>query len=286
MLFRSTPGSSTVNWISAGGTSLSTPQWAGLLAVANAQRALAGKALLAAPHALLYSSLASVPGTYAATFADITSGRNGTCGTCTAKSGYDAMTGLGTPNAAYLIAGLAGAAVPVAPPTVAGATITGKVGTPLSFNVNASAGNPLSYSLAGAPSGMAISGTGQVTWAKPVVGTYAFTVKVVDSKTGQSASAMFTVQIVKSGPTITVPTLSGVAGKALTGTIAISAPGSTSLTMTVSGVPSGMKFSTSGLNLVASWASPVTGSYSLKLTVVDNAGLTATATVPISITAK
>ena len=32
------PGSAAVNWISVGGTSLSTPQWAGLVAVANALR--------------------------------------------------------------------------------------------------------------------------------------------------------------------------------------------------------------------------------------------------------
>ncbi len=36
------PGSSTVSWMSAGGTSLATPQWAGLLAVANALRAQGG----------------------------------------------------------------------------------------------------------------------------------------------------------------------------------------------------------------------------------------------------
>ena len=36
-------GSSTMSWMSVGGTSLSTPQWAGLVAVANAQRALAAR---------------------------------------------------------------------------------------------------------------------------------------------------------------------------------------------------------------------------------------------------
>ena len=47
-------GSTSVSWISAGGTSLSTPRWAGLLAVANALRAQGGKGLArpAARHAL------------------------------------------------------------------------------------------------------------------------------------------------------------------------------------------------------------------------------------------
>jgi PKD repeat protein len=40
------------------------------------------------------------------------------------------------------------------------------------------------------------------------------------------------------------------------------------------------------MNLVATWSSPVAGNYQLKLTVVDNTGLSATAVVPIVITAK
>ena len=67
-------GATSVSWLSAGGTSLATPQWAGLLAVANAQRALAGKAALGQPHPVLYGQVAAVPGSYASAFADIGSG--------------------------------------------------------------------------------------------------------------------------------------------------------------------------------------------------------------------
>ena len=101
-----TPGSSTVTWVSAGGTSLAAPQWAGLIAVANAVRAQAGKPPLGAPHAALYGQIASVPGNYASGFADITKGANGTCALCSAKSGYDTVTGLGTPNFASLLSAL------------------------------------------------------------------------------------------------------------------------------------------------------------------------------------
>jgi subtilisin family serine protease len=66
------PGSSTVKWSSVGGTSLATPQWAGLIAIANALRAVNGKAALGAPHAALYTNISTVAGTYASTFADIT----------------------------------------------------------------------------------------------------------------------------------------------------------------------------------------------------------------------
>lgn len=105
------PGSSSVYWMSAGGTSSGPPQWAGLIAVANAVRAQAGKPPLGAPHAALYGQIASVPGNYASAFADITKGANGTCATCSAKVGYDSVTGLGTPNFASLLSALVNSTV-------------------------------------------------------------------------------------------------------------------------------------------------------------------------------
>jgi hypothetical protein len=47
-----------------------------------------------------------------------------------------------------------------------------------------------------------------------------------------------------------------------------------------------MGFSVSGTTINYAWASPVVGSYNLKVSVVDSAGLTAQATVPITVTAK
>jgi len=47
-----------------------------------------------------------------------------------------------------------------------------------------------------------------------------------------------------------------------------------------------MSFSMSGLTLTANWAAPVTGSYTLQVSVVDQAGLTAKASIPVTITAK
>eukprot|EP01133_Synstelium_polycarpum_P023273 gene23273-27911_t len=96
-------GSSSASWLSIGGTSLSTPQWAGLIAIANASRALQAKAALGVPHGMLYGQIAAVPGTYASNFADITQGSNGSCSVCTARVGYDPLGGLGTPNAKSLL---------------------------------------------------------------------------------------------------------------------------------------------------------------------------------------
>jgi hypothetical protein len=259
------PGSAAVNWISAGGTSLSTPQWAGLVAVANALRAQAGKTALGAPHAVLYGQLASVPGTYASTFMDITKGADGNCATCSAKAGYDQLTGLGTPKASELLTALSGATAAAAP-VVTPATISGKVGTALSFTVSVTSPNPVSYALSGAPSGMAVASTGVVTWSTPVAGTYNVTVTAKDSKTALSGQGLYTVTIAApSAPVVAAASVSGKAGTALSFSVSVTAPNPVSYTL--SGAPSGLTISTAG---VITWAKPVAGSYSVTVTAKDS----------------
>ncbi|RQO53678.1 peptidase S53 [Paucibacter sp. KBW04] len=370
-----TSSGGAVNWISAGGTSLATPQWAGLLAVANAVRAQVAKPVLGQAHGALYASIASVPGNYAAAFADINKGSNGTCASCAAKIGYDTATGLGTPNAASLLSQLSGVAAPVSAPVVTPASISGQVGKALSFTASASgpnalsfslsaapagmtiaastgvvswpspaagsyavsviakdaktglsgqavysvniaaapapvaptvsaanltgkpgvalsyslitsAANPLTYSLSAAPSGMTVSSSGVLSWAKPVLGSYSVTVTVKDGKTGLSGQALISVKIAASGPQITAPAVSGVAGKPLSALISISDPGVSAVSISISGVPLGMMFSANGMNITASWAKPITGSYTLKIVVQDSTGQTATASLPITVSAK
>lgn len=96
------PGGASL-WYSFGGTSLSTPQWAGLLAVSNAQRAAAGKAMAGLVHPWPYQKIATTPANYSAAFLDVTKGANGAAATLTARSGFDLGTGLGTPNATSLL---------------------------------------------------------------------------------------------------------------------------------------------------------------------------------------
>ena len=171
-------------------------------------------------------------------------------------------------------------------PVVASATINGKPGTALSFTVSVTAPNAVTYTLSGAPAGMSISTVGVVSWASPLLGSYTVTVVAKDSKTGLSGQGVYTVKIAAAGPVITASAMTGVVGKPLTGTISISDPGATALSVSISGVPLGMSFSLSGLNITANWASPGLGSYSLKVSVVDSAGLSAQVSVPITITAK
>jgi len=87
-------------WVQVGGTSMGSPQWAALFAIANSMRVADGKANLTKPQQYLYGHAET-------DFHDITSGSNGTCGAlCTAGTGYDYVTGVGSPQANLIIPAL------------------------------------------------------------------------------------------------------------------------------------------------------------------------------------
>ncbi|MDG3007386.1 S53 family peptidase [Paludisphaera mucosa] len=97
-------------WFQLGGTSAGAPVWAGLIADADQARAAAGKAALGSSQTLtllysLYGTSTSRSSSYAAAFHDVTSGSN-FAGAAT--SGYDVVTGLGSPNASVIISAAAG----------------------------------------------------------------------------------------------------------------------------------------------------------------------------------
>ncbi|MFG6456595.1 S53 family peptidase [Roseateles sp. BYS96W] len=211
------PGTTTVRWVSAGGTSLATPQWAGVIAVANALRVASGKTVLGQPHAALYQQIGAVPTAYTAAFKDVATGSNGSCTTCTAKAGYDTPTGWGTPNVTSLLTSLGGATT---------------------------------------------------------------------SSTSTGSSTTTTTTTSSTAPKLTTTSLSGVAGKALNASIGYSAPGATSLSIGITGLPSGMGISATSSAITVSWAKPVTGSYNLVITLKNNLGQTTTGTVAVKITAS
>jgi len=373
------PGSTAANWSSVGGTSLSTPQWAGVIAITNAVRALASKPALGAPHAILYGQIGATPTLYSSAFADVTQGTHGSCGACTAKAGYEQLTGLGTPNISNLIYAMSGVNAPVVstPPVVTSTTINGKVGTALSFTASVTAPNPVTFSMTGAPSGMAISVDGAVTWPSPVAGNYAVTVTAKDTKTNLSGQGTYNIIIAQANPpvvkagtingqvgkalsftptitasnavkysltgapsgmninsvgvvtwlfpvvgtyvvnitatdsitglsgsgtstvkiststvtspaglVITAPPINGIAGKPVSSTITISGQSVSYISVSISGVPMGMMFSSRGLILTATWASPVAGKYNMTVSAYDSAGRSAKINIPITITAK
>lgn len=100
-VYSSTPYLGQSGWFQMGGTSAGAPQWAGILASANSLRRAAGKPVLSATtstgatplHTAVYSAAAR------SAMADVVTGTNGTCGlVCTARVGYDTVTGVGSPR--------------------------------------------------------------------------------------------------------------------------------------------------------------------------------------------
>ena len=102
-VYSSTPYEKQTGWFVMGGTSAGAPQWAGILAATHQLRKAAGKPLLSAVtstgatplHTALYSSALRSSGA----LGDIVTGTNGTCGAvCTATTGFDTVTGVGSPR--------------------------------------------------------------------------------------------------------------------------------------------------------------------------------------------
>ena len=91
-------------WVVYGGTSVASPLVASIFTLLN-----------------LDASGPSFPYSHTSDFYDVTSGKNGSCGSieCTAGAGYDGPTGWGTPNGALLQM----VNLPPAPPADAGASV-------------------------------------------------------------------------------------------------------------------------------------------------------------------
>jgi hypothetical protein len=100
-----------------GGTSLACPIWAGMVAIADQGRVLAGEGTLNGETQTL-PMLYNLPST---DFNDVTTGNNGTY---FAGPGYDLVTGLGTPKANLLLPALAGY-VPQTPLTITAPSVVG-----------------------------------------------------------------------------------------------------------------------------------------------------------------
>jgi subtilase family serine protease len=274
-------GSTSVGWYSAGGTSLATPQWAGIIAIANAVRAQNSIAPIGAAQTALYG-LATQSTSYASDFLDVKSGSDGTCTTCYAGVGYDLPSGLGSPNVATLLTALNGQP-PTTAPVVTAASVSGTVASALSFSISATGTHALTYSLTGAPSGMAVNAnTGLVTWGTPALGTYSVVAHAADASTGLSGQATISVRIVGvQPPQVAGGSITGVAQTALI----FSAPvvDSNAVKYSLSGAPSGMVINTVG---VISWASPIAGSYSVTVSAFDaTTGLTGQGVYTVAIAA-
>ena len=169
-------------WAVYGGTSAAAPIIASVYALAGTPAST--------------DKPASVPYAHTGNLNDVTTGNNGTCSPtllCTAATGWDGPTGLGTPNgtAAFATGGGSGTGntVTVTNP----GSKTGTVGTSTSLQISAtdSGGASLTYSASGLPTGLSISSAGLISGTPSAAGTFSVTVTAQDS-TGASGSASFT----------------------------------------------------------------------------------------------
>ena len=196
------PPNSNLSWRRYGGTSLATPQWAGVVAVTNATRALNGQGPLGLVQNTIYKAAAEVSDFFSTVVHDITSGSNG----FNAASKYDVPTGLGTPDVSAFIKLAGGQAqpgasqpspgpVPVAP-VLSDITVTGSLDSSLSFSLSYTSANRVTWSLSGAPAGMLIdANSGLISLNKLIAGTYFVTVTATDKVTQARGSAVAKVII-------------------------------------------------------------------------------------------
>jgi subtilase family serine protease len=196
------------HWNTMGGTSISTPTWAALAALADSSPACAGHPVGFA-NPVLYKLASSA---YGANFGDVISGANGYDHVAgfSAGPGYDMASGLGTPNARSIVPALCGAApIPAAATTTAttqdkakaaavgprasGITLarlgarSSRLGKRVRLRLHARDGHGLAmrYSATGLPRGLKInSRTGAIAGRPTHAGAWLVTVRVSDGRGG------------------------------------------------------------------------------------------------------
>jgi hypothetical protein len=173
-------------WAVYGGTSAAAPIIASIYALAGTPGASD------VPNSYPYAHIANLN--------DVTSGSNGTCGAplCTAGSGWDGPTGLGTPSGVTAFkAGVGGGPTPVSVANPGSKTST--VGTAVSLQLSANGGTaPYTWTATGLPSGLSISSGGLISGTPTTAGTYSVTGTAKDSLNA-TGSTTFSWTISSSG---------------------------------------------------------------------------------------
>lgn len=223
---------------SYGGTSFAAPMWAGYIALVNQQLVANGQPTIGFINPTIYAQ--NVTSSYAADFHDI---KSGTSGSYSAVTGYDLVTGWGSPNAG-LIAALTGASpapgftlsaspasVTVAPGGAGSSTITSTVSGGFNSAVSLSAsGQPTGVSVGFSPASITGTGTSTVSFtvaSTTVAGTY----NILVTGTSGTTTSTTTVSLIVTG---TAPGFSLRAAPASI-TVARSNSGNVTITSAVTG---------------------------------------------------
>jgi kumamolisin len=277
-----------------GGTSFAAPLWAGYIALANQQAVANGYPTLGFINPAIYSI--GVSSSYGTDFHDITSG---TSGSYSAVTGYDLVTGWGSPNGASLINALVGVstspnfALSASPTSVSVAQGSYGTSTITSTVVNGF-DSAIALTPSGQPTGVtavfsptSITGAGSSTLTLTVsstaaTGTYAITVTGTSGSLIQTTTVTLTVTspananfTLSASPT-TITVVRGNSGTStITSTIVNSFDAAVALSAT--GQPSGVAVSFSPTSIPA----PGSGTSNMKVTTTSRAR---TGTYTITIT--
>ena len=297
-----------------GGTSFAAPMWAGYIALVNQQLVANGSATIGFLNPTIYAD--NITSSYDTDFHDITSG---TSGSYSAVTGYDLVTGWGSPNTG-LISALTGsstktpsftlAASPTAVSVVVGSsgssTITTTVAGGFSSAIALTAtGQPTGVTVGFSPSSIASPGSGTSSATLTVAsttatGTYPITITGTGGGITHTATVTLTVTAAAT-PAFTFsasPTAVTVKdGSSGTSTVTTSVSGgfSSAIALSASGQPSGVTvgFSPTSIAAPGSGTSTVTftvasttatGTYTITLTGTGG-GITHTATVALTVSA-
>jgi subtilase family serine protease len=276
-----------------GGTSFAAPMWAGFIALVNQQLAENGKTTIGFLNPTIYAE--NVTSAYATDFHDITSG---TSGSYSAVTGYDLVTGWGSPKAA-LITELAGSTTttpgyslsssPGAVTVVQGSTGTSTI----SVSVTGGFNSAVTLSASGLPAGVTagfsanpITGAGSSTLtftvaATAATGTSTITITGTSGTTTETTTVSLTVSAPNSGSfALSVSPSSGYLDEGQSGyavvTTTVSGGFSGAIALSASGLPSGV----TGTFSPASIAAPGSGTSDFNL-VVARTAKTGTYTITI-----
>jgi kumamolisin len=284
-----------------GGTSFATPMWAGYIALVNQQLANSGDGTIGFINPTIYAqneSGGALTSAYMTDFHDITSG---TSGSYSATTGFDLVTGWGSPNGTGLINALAPtaqtpaftlAASPTSVSVVVGSSGSSTITTAVSGGFDSAvalsaSGQPTGVTVTFSPTSIAAPGSGSSTATLAVAsntttGTYTITVTGTGGGITHSATISLTVTsapvpafTLTASPT-SVSVVQGASGSS-TVTTAVSGGFSSAIALSASGMPTGVTATFSPTSIAA----PGSGTSSLTLAV---ASTTTAGTYPITVT--
>ena len=291
-----------------GGTSFAAPMWAGYIALVNQQLASNGKSAIGFIDPLIYPIGTS--SSYDTDFHDITSG---TSGSYSAVTGFDLVTGWGTPNGVNLINALAGSsptagfslsatAASVTDGSTGTSTVTETVtGGFYSAVTLTASGLPTGVTAAFSPTSITGAGTATLTFtaaSSATAGSYTITVTGTPaSGTAETTTLTLTVSAA-STPSFSLSATAASVKDGSTGTSTVTETITngykTAVTLSASGMPSGVTAAFSPTSITGAGTSTLTftasstaaaGSYTITVTGTPASGTAKTTTLTLTVTA-